>query len=628
MKSQRLHLAALLGLAVATAAPAFSQSAVPNLISYQSRVADSAGVPLGNTTPVNRLVLFRIYDSPGATAPANRLYSEQQTVTIAGGEFSVLIGSGTAIATESSNAFSTLSAAVFGGSVRYLGVTVDDGDGNPFNDPEMSPRQQIVGTPFAFRAAVAEAVGAGGVTATALANASVGTAALAPAAVTADKLAANSVGSSQITSGAVGTGQLADGALTLAKHATDSIDSSKIVDGSIQLADLSPSARATFPKPSTVYTQGLGPFVKNTSYANHQFIVFPVDVSDLGVDGEVAVSYTGVARTGSLQTMVPSVFSGRVRILVPNFTGGTSGISGSPGSGGLTFANGGAPGVPADTATPFLAQHQGGNSDSNYSVTGVFNSTNMICTLVSPPTSTLPDFPSTAYFPRFATTFNFTWGYYSVQLNATFGGANSLLLDSPKTYSGGFSSNNGTYYVPSSGTSNIPLGHQNAYSLVSDTTPNPPTAGVTAQKIYNHIPLIHIFHYYPGQLTTTPTGGVPTSLDQANVSTNANAGGGPQSYSISSIVAGTNKLTITVTNPHVMQVGDTVTLSGVTGTPTANTALTVSAVPDRTSFEVTHTGAGPTYSGGTASHQGRYYKWRLWVAVHASVAARVTVSDY
>ena len=140
-----------LGLS-ATAASALAQSAVPNLMSYQSRVADAAGVPLGNTTPVNRIVHFRIYDSPNLSGAANRLYSEQQTVTVSAGDFNALIGNGTPVAGETANAFATLSAAAFGGANRWLGITVDDGDGNPANDPEAKPRMRVVSTAFALRA--------------------------------------------------------------------------------------------------------------------------------------------------------------------------------------------------------------------------------------------------------------------------------------------------------------------------------------------------------------------------------------------------------------------------------------------------------------------------------------------
>ena len=71
-------------------------SAVPGYISYQGRVVDAAGANVCAGTPVNRTVIFRIWDNPSSTATANLIYSEAQTVTISEGEFSVLVGQGVA----------------------------------------------------------------------------------------------------------------------------------------------------------------------------------------------------------------------------------------------------------------------------------------------------------------------------------------------------------------------------------------------------------------------------------------------------------------------------------------------------------------------------------------------------
>jgi hypothetical protein len=142
------HLALLLGLPLAV----FAQSAVPNSVTYQGKVSDGTGALIGAGTPVNRVITFRIYDN--ATG-GTRLYSERQTVTIANGEFNVLVGGGNAVPGETNAiAFSDL----FTGSLRYLGITVDDGNGNLADDPEISPRQQFVSTPYAYRAKVAESL--------------------------------------------------------------------------------------------------------------------------------------------------------------------------------------------------------------------------------------------------------------------------------------------------------------------------------------------------------------------------------------------------------------------------------------------------------------------------------------
>ncbi len=210
----RLLLAAL--LLAAPVAGLAQASAVPTRISYQGRVTDAAGVPVGNASPVNRVVTFRVWKSPTSVAAADRLYSEQQTVTIAAGEFSVLLGAGSAVSGETNAG--TLDA-IFDGESRYLGITIDDPA--VATDPEISPRQQIVANAFAFRAKVAESVANQAVTSAMLANNAVGTAQVADAAVTLGKLAANSVDATKISDNAVGSAEIAAGAVTAAKLGAD-----------------------------------------------------------------------------------------------------------------------------------------------------------------------------------------------------------------------------------------------------------------------------------------------------------------------------------------------------------------------------------------------------------------------
>ncbi len=204
----------------------FAQSAVPNYVSYQGRVTDGAGNPLGSPNPVNRTVTFRIWSHPSATDAPSRLFTETQTVTIANGEFSVLLGAGTAVGAEP-NAVTLESA--FSGAVRYLGVTIDDPA--VANDPEISPRQQIVTAAYAFRAKVAESVLGQSVTSAMLANNAVTGIQLADSAVTSAKitdlsvatadLGDNIVTSAKIADGAIATADIGNGQITAAKLATD-----------------------------------------------------------------------------------------------------------------------------------------------------------------------------------------------------------------------------------------------------------------------------------------------------------------------------------------------------------------------------------------------------------------------
>ena len=166
-------------------------SAVPGFISYQGRALDSTGAVIGSAVPVNRTVTFRVWDHASNVLLANLLYSEQQTVTISGGEFSVLIGQGVVTAgttlgfAETTKGLPTVKIgdlAVFGGSTRYLGVTIDDG--TVAVDNEITPRQQIVSSAYAFRAKYAEQLGSNGTAAlTALDSGNVGIGNTAPPAL-------------------------------------------------------------------------------------------------------------------------------------------------------------------------------------------------------------------------------------------------------------------------------------------------------------------------------------------------------------------------------------------------------------------------------------------------------------
>ncbi len=228
-----------------------AQSAVPGQITYQGKVSDAAGNLIGAGTPVNRKVRFRIYNDPTSVLAANRLHSEEQTVTIANGEFNVLLGfsNATPVAGET---FAASLDTVFNGAARYLGVTVDGGSGTFSGDPEISPRQQILTTPYAFRAKLAEGVANQSVTAAMIANNTITGSQVAAASITGTQLAGltvaaanladGSVTSAKILDGAVAAADLADGAVTLAKHAANSVDGSKVVDGSLAAADLADNA--------------------------------------------------------------------------------------------------------------------------------------------------------------------------------------------------------------------------------------------------------------------------------------------------------------------------------------------------------------------------------------------------
>lgn len=133
---------------------------VPATISYQGIVTDSNGQGLGTGTPVNRKVIFRIFDDANA---GNRLWTEEHTATLANGEFSVLLGSGIdATGTAAAESRPSLVSVLGSGSGHFLEITVDNGDNTINNsDVPITPRQRIAASAFALRAATADSVAAG-----------------------------------------------------------------------------------------------------------------------------------------------------------------------------------------------------------------------------------------------------------------------------------------------------------------------------------------------------------------------------------------------------------------------------------------------------------------------------------
>lgn len=130
---------------------------VPAYVDYQGRVTDAAGAPLAPytgspavSTPKNYTMYFRIYD---AQSTGTLLWSEQQTVTVDNGAFSVRLGEGTAIPATGGTEVNPAINTVFGGRDRYLGVTVVV---TGQTSGEISPRLAFLTVPFAMSAQTAQ----------------------------------------------------------------------------------------------------------------------------------------------------------------------------------------------------------------------------------------------------------------------------------------------------------------------------------------------------------------------------------------------------------------------------------------------------------------------------------------
>ena len=220
-----------------------SAQTVPLFFNYQGKIANGTGAPLGSTgtppgpytaAPLNRKVLFRLYDAQTA---GTLLWSEQQTATFSLGEFSVLLGQGTAgvyngvteIRPALDTVFTSGGTVAPAGPVRYLEIVVDDGSGAfTTADVPIAPRQRITTTGYSFRARLADTVAAS----------AIATAALADGAVTAVKVADNSITSLKIADGQVTSAKILDNSVTAAKIADGSVTSAKIADGTIVAADI------------------------------------------------------------------------------------------------------------------------------------------------------------------------------------------------------------------------------------------------------------------------------------------------------------------------------------------------------------------------------------------------------
>lgn len=146
-----LHRILLTCLLVAGVTSLHAQSSmVPSAMNYQGLLTDTNGDPVAPTAPENRTVEFRLYSQPLGGTP---LWGEAQTVTVFKGNFSVILGNGTALSGVASSG-PTAFASVFtnaASSDLYFGIT-------PQGGAEFTPRQKLLSSAFALRAKTAESV--------------------------------------------------------------------------------------------------------------------------------------------------------------------------------------------------------------------------------------------------------------------------------------------------------------------------------------------------------------------------------------------------------------------------------------------------------------------------------------
>lgn len=123
----------------------------PDRMSYQGYLVDSSGTALGNTAPKNYDVIFRIWSDQLLATPGYRIWSEQQTITVDKGYFSVLLGEGSSYSGEARPLLSSLFTNALNASDRFIDITVK-GIGTGGTDSTILPRVRLLSSPYAFLA--------------------------------------------------------------------------------------------------------------------------------------------------------------------------------------------------------------------------------------------------------------------------------------------------------------------------------------------------------------------------------------------------------------------------------------------------------------------------------------------
>lgn len=202
----------------------------PERMTYQGYLVDGNGVALGDSAPANYELIFRIYTQQSAGI---RKWSEQQTVTVDKGYFSVLLGEGTPVNGETSPSLS----AVFTGtdaSERYISITVK-GIGSGGSDVEILPRLQLVASPYAYMAAK---IAPGAINSASIADASIASVDIQDNSITSADIADNSITSSDILNGSILSIDIADNTISSADIQNGSVFGVDIADNSITGADI------------------------------------------------------------------------------------------------------------------------------------------------------------------------------------------------------------------------------------------------------------------------------------------------------------------------------------------------------------------------------------------------------
>ena len=117
----------------------------PDLIPFQGTMVNGDNLPLGSPTPKNYEVVFRVFDAPSGGA---LLWSEQQTVTVDAGRFSIQLGQGEKLPNEPRPVLGSLFRSLTA-SERFVETTVQRiGPGQV--DSTLIPRMRLLPGAYAF----------------------------------------------------------------------------------------------------------------------------------------------------------------------------------------------------------------------------------------------------------------------------------------------------------------------------------------------------------------------------------------------------------------------------------------------------------------------------------------------
>ena len=124
---------------------------IPAIINYQGRLTNPTDGKPVKSGVYN--IEFRVWDDPKATGAADLIWGRAFPVhVVTNGLFNILISdAGTEVTSPSPNTNDLRQA--FQGQFRYLGMTITHGPDGDISSPEISPRQRMVSSPFAFHAA-------------------------------------------------------------------------------------------------------------------------------------------------------------------------------------------------------------------------------------------------------------------------------------------------------------------------------------------------------------------------------------------------------------------------------------------------------------------------------------------